>query len=729
MTNATAQFLKMFGRKAVAPLIGMLIAAFVLSYATLNGIADRTDREAEAQSLVLARAAWDARWNAQDRLLTDYADWGDAYENLHLRQNRAWAYDESNLGPTLFSRFDFGFVFAVGPDGRVVHGMVDGVASNLSLEQALGPDAMALVERARAAPPNTTKAERALLTDGRHPVMATAAALSTGGDRMVRPTAGAPTVLIFGERLTPATLKTLGESLLVADLRVARDAADAAEKPSFTAGEAPGAVITLRWTPNRPGTTMIEELTPWLIVAALALILLIVVTLRYAARAAVQAQTSADRLVEAYQDAERKAFHDTITDLPNRAMLTRRLTADLVTGRPLAVLYLDLDRFKPVNDALGHPVGDRVLRETAARLTRAVREGDLVARIGGDEFAVVVPRIDAGDVEALCRRLQDAVNAPIEIDDTILYVGLSIGIALAPEDATTPDELLRLSDIALYQAKAAGRGTFKFFSTDMDERILTRRALDADMRRGLDRDEFFLLYQPRYEADTMRLRGVEALVRWRHPQRGLVNPGEFIPLAEETGLIAPLGARVLRMACEKAVTWPDLSVSVNVSPAQFRSADFVKTVSDTLAATGLSPKRLELELTEGVLLEDVERSGRILADLKALGVMLSMDDFGTGYSSLGYLKSFPFDAIKIDQRFIADLQATGDARAIVQAILGLGRALGLSVTAEGVETAEQLALLRQDACEEVQGYLMARPLAAEEIDKMRGEQGSRHSAA
>jgi predicted signal transduction protein with EAL and GGDEF domain len=368
------------------------------------------------------------------------------------------------------------------------------------------------------------------------------------------------------------------------------------------------------------------------------------------------------------------------------------------------------------------------LAEVARRLRSVVSDRDIVARVGGDEFVIAVADLAEHDTVALCKRLLAAVIAPMTWEGAQIYVGLSMGVAMAPTDATSTHELIRRADLALYQAKNDGRGTFRFFAQDMNERVIHRRSLEMDLRRGIMDGEFVLHYQPRYDTRAMTLLSVEALVRWNHPQRGTVSPAEFIPLAEETGLIVPLGEWILRTACSTIVRFEDIGVSVNVSSAQFRG-ELAATVARVLSETSLAPHRLELELTESVLLEDTQKALLTLAQLKALGVRLTMDDFGTGYSSLGYLRNFPFDGLKIDQQFIADLSGTGDARAIVQAIVALGKALGMTVTAEGVETAEQLLLLRHDACEEVQGFYMSRPMTADALARLIEEASSLGKAA
>jgi diguanylate cyclase (GGDEF)-like protein len=421
-------------------------------------------------------------------------------------------------------------------------------------------------------------------------------------------------------------------------------------------------------------------------------------------------------LEAAHSRAEHLSRHDTLTGLPNRAMLMEFLERSLAAIRhdqTLALLYLDLDRFKPVNDALGHAAGDVVLIEIGQRLRTVARENDLVARVGGDEFVIVCTGLSSPtDAEPLCRRFSEGAAATIRAIDGEVQVGLSIGVATAPGDAGSPSELMRLADIAMYQAKGERRGSWQFYAAEMNERVTVRRAIEIDLRRALAAEEFFLEFQPRFNAKTLAVTSIEALVRWRHPERGVILPGSFIPIAEETGLIVPLGEWVLNEACRLAMDWKGVTVSVNLSPVQFRGGDVVENVSRVLNRTGLPPERLELELTEGVLLEDTGRSSEVLNGLKALGVGLAMDDFGTGYSSLGYLQAFPFDRLKIDRTFISRLTPNGEARSIVQAILGLGRALGMSVTAEGVETPEQLILLQADHCQEVQGFLFARPLAA-----------------
>ena len=380
------------------------------------------------------------------------------------------------------------------------------------------------------------------------------------------------------------------------------------------------------------------------------------------------------------------------------------------------MLCLDLDNFKSVNDTLGHPIGDKLLRTIAERISGAVGEDDTVARLGGDEFAVLQRNSSPEAAGALARRLVEIIADPIEIDGQEINSGASIGIALAPSDGNAGDHLMKCADLALYRAKAEGRGTFRFFEPDMDARIQARRALEVDLRRALSAGEFSLAYQPQINLAGNALTAMEALLRWNHAERGPVPPSEFIPLAEEMGLIVQLGEWVLREACNEAARWPDpIKVAVNLSPVQFRNRGLVTTVTQALAAARLAPHRLELEITEAVLLQDDEAIVSMLHQLRALGVRIAMDDFGTGYSSLSYLRSFPFDKIKIDRSFIKDIERNRGSAVIIRAIANLGASLGIETTAEGVETEEQLELVRRAGCTEMQGYLVSPPRPAAEI--------------
>ena len=413
------------------------------------------------------------------------------------------------------------------------------------------------------------------------------------------------------------------------------------------------------------------------------------------------------------------AWHDALTGLGNRVQFNERLQEALVRGgrgEPCAVLCIDLDRFKTVNDTLGHPVGDAVLRAVAKRLQGIVRETDAIARLGGDEFAIVQRTPNQPyDAIALAQRIVEEMAAVFEVEGHHINIGASIGIALAPADGLTAPQLLKSADLALYRVKADGRGGWRFFEAEMDLRMQARRALELDMRRALARHEFEVFYQPLIDVESRHVLGFEALVRWRHPERGMVSPGEFIPLAEETGLIVPLGAWVMRRACEDAASWPDgISVAVNVSAVQFRNPAIVDTVSEALDLSGLAPERLEIEVTESIMLQDNVATLALLHRLRRLGVSISMDDFGTGYSSLSYLRSFPFDKIKIDQSFVQDLNKTKGAGEIISAIIGLGASLGMRTIAEGVETHEQLARLRLGGCREAQGYLFGKPMPLEQ---------------
>jgi diguanylate cyclase (GGDEF)-like protein/PAS domain S-box-containing protein len=417
------------------------------------------------------------------------------------------------------------------------------------------------------------------------------------------------------------------------------------------------------------------------------------------------------------------AHYDALTDLPNRVFFREQLERALKhvrRGERLAVLYLDLDKFKSVNDTLGHQGGDELLKTVAARLRGCLRETDIVARLGGDEFAIVQTAVtDPADVTDLVKRIQDAVQETCQLGGHQLAVDASIGIAMAPEDGAEPDQLLKNADMAMYGAKADGRGTYRFFEADMDARMKARRGLENDLRQAVMCGEFELYYQPLVNIRDNSIVACEALLRWHHPTRGMVSPIDFIPVAEETGVINPLGAWVLRTACAEAARWPDnISVTVNVSAVQFKNENLMQTVVNALAASGLRAQRLELEITESVLLCDNEATLTTLHQLKKLGVRIAMDDFGTGYSSLNYLRQFPFDKVKIDRSFIKDVAEKDGSWSIVQAVVSIAKSRNIVTTAEGVETAEQLELLRVLGCTEMQGYLFSRPKPAAEILKM-----------
>ena len=412
--------------------------------------------------------------------------------------------------------------------------------------------------------------------------------------------------------------------------------------------------------------------------------------------------------------------HDALTKLPNRILFRERMEqaiAMIGRGMTFALMCLDLDKFKQVNDTLGHPVGDALLVAVADRLKACVREGDTVARLGGDEFAIIqIDMRQADDANVLAQRIIAAFREPVDVDGHRIMTGVSIGVAVAPGDGVLHGTLMRNADIALYLAKAEGRGSARFFEAEMDARIHTRLVLEQDLQGAVGRNEFELYYQPLVSLVRNRIVGFEALLRWHHPLRGVVSPLEFIPVAEETGLILAIGEWVLRTACHEAKNWPDdIGVAVNLSPVQFRKDDLVATVQAALAASGLRPERLELEITESVFLRDTDGTLKALNQFRAMGIGVALDDFGTGYSSLGYLRSFPFTKIKIDQSFVRDMTTNKDSATIVSAVTSLGKCLGMATIAEGVETLEQLNRLRETGSTQAQGYLFSRPRPASEV--------------
>ncbi len=494
----------------------------------------------------------------------------------------------------------------------------------------------------------------------------------------------------------------------------------------------------LMWQPDLPGSELWRSMLPAVAAMLASAVILIAMLALRTYRLLRQQQTHLSALRSAHVElkaseahAQHLAFHDVLTGLPNRAYFGTCVDQALVRRRPdasCAVLLLDLDHFKQVNDTWGHAAGDALIQEFARRVKLSLGSDDAVARLGGDEFAVLVQNATETGAADLTERLLAQVREPFDLLGGRAFVGASIGVSMAPRDGTTRSELLRKADIALYRAKEMGRNQYRFFAPEMDETLKAKAVIEDDLRRALaDEDQLSVHFQPQIHSGTQQLVGVEALVRWNHPAKGAVSPQIFVPVAESTGLILPLGEWVLKEACRAARQWPGLSIAVNLSPVQFRSPDFAERVIELVRGAGVDPAQIELEVTEGVFIEDDGRVQKAIGKLRAAGFRIALDDFGTGYSSLSYLQRFAVDKIKIDRSFVANIGEGSDSMAIVNAVVTLGRSMGLTVNAEGVETAAQRDYLRAAGCDELQGFLFSKAVPEAEITK-RLQQEARSAA-
>ncbi|XBT42868.1 EAL domain-containing protein [Pseudomonas viridiflava] len=802
----------------------------------LFNIAGTLDHQERQRSALQATKALEQRLLASRQFLSSYAVWDAAFEHLAGQADWKWAYEEKNVGESLYSASGYEGVFVV-EDARTTYALFKGqptqAAANTYINAALQP----IIDQARAAAVPREQITRFVLFNG-WPAVLSAAAVRPDRDVTDSEVSQAP-VMLFVDQLTEEKLAQLSSAAGLTGMHVENNDVGEHNHLRIDLGDTG---YHLSWSSPLPGHQLLRAVLPPLAGALLILGLIMLYLFRHALRSSraidltlahlqqsnqaleaseqrfrAVAESASDWIwetdrhqrltylsqrfvnvtgypvddwlgqplnqllacdttplspwldalaaadpqqlanlrctyrdqngqnrycrisaraiwydgkpvgyrgtasditdeVDAHARIQHLSLHDPLTGLANRNKLARHLEQALLRGSdspPLTLLLLDLDNFKPINDSLGHAAGDAVLQEVATRLRDSTRDGDMVARLGGDEFLLVLSGMDnRSEIDRFCARLISLLQQPIVFDSQPLHVGASIGVAQTRTQGFDAGELIRCADIALYQAKADGKNTWRYFAAEMNQQIQYRRQLENDMRRALRNQEFELYYQPRYRLSDLRIVAVEALLRWQHPQEGLLGPDTFIPLAEQSDIIVSLGRWVLREACRTAHDWPaDMLVSVNLSPAQFLRSDVVADVREILLETAFPAQRLELEITENVMLNDIEGALGTMLSLKELGVRLNMDDFGTGYSSLGYLRTYPFDSIKIDKRFIGGLNNTGGSdRAVVQAIINLGEAMGLTVTAEGVESEQQLRALAKDRCHEVQGYYMSRPL-------------------
>jgi diguanylate cyclase (GGDEF)-like protein len=534
---------------------------------------------------------------------------------------------------------------------------------------------------------------------------------------------GSEPILMSVKLIQHGLLANLGTQLQLADLHLVGAGAKPAGQYVYALADAHGReVARFAWTPNQPGAEIVHSVIPFIAVALAGFALLAAFVLRYMRRTATAIAVSESRL-------RHLAMHDPLCGLPNRIFFGERLEAVIEEVRAgssaSAVFYIDLDHFKDVNDTLGHPIGDELIRNVTLRLSRVLRGDDLVARLGGDEFAVITAvGDDPGRMMAVAQRIITAICAPYAINTHNIVIGASIGIAVVDENCRGAADVMRYADVALYRAKNEGRNRAYIYDAAMDADLSSRKLLEADLREAIENDRLRLLYQPIVNKAGDTVVSVEALCRWTHPTRGAIEPSEFIAAAEHSGLIIALGDWVLRRALTDGKAWPELTVAVNVSPLQFRHSNFVEAVERILAETQFDPARLELELTESVLLGNMDTAETAMRRLKALGVKLALDDFGTGYSSLLYLRRYPFDKLKIDRSFVRSIEKAADAAAIVHAVVSLGRGLGMQVTAEGVETADQQLFLRAAGVHSMQGFRFGRPVSAAEISARLQSPGS-----
>ena len=720
----------------VAIILAVASGCIMLSVFTLAQRADETELDQQRRLFANALAAR----RAQVILQTENV----ATSNVAVQ--RIWAgfdptWTHVNVGLRLKTLLDLSYAFVVDPFGRLVYAQRDGESLDPeTLSPALEEIATLIDDvRARRQPPlgeelepasidpvtnimRPPRAERIQTFMG-HPAIVAAVPVSAKDASIDRPMGPAP-IIVAVSPVDGEFLGQLGQRLGLKRVRLVDPGSEPALDHEFTVADDGGSIVArFAWQRSKTGSRLAHNVLPFLAVAFGCFLLLGGFLFRYMCRTAATIAAGEDRL-------RHLTLHDPLSGLPNRTFFGERLSNLIeevrLTGSLAAVLSIDLDRFKDVNDTLGHLVGDALIRAVALRLVRALRDQDLVARLGGDEFAVLTTGVaDVGALQVIAERIIEALRAPFRIMGHSIVTGASVGIAPITRQSGEAADIMRCADVALYRAKNDGRNRACLHDVAMDADLRARKELENDLREAIERQALSLAFQPIVTANGERTVGVEALCRWQHPSRGEILPSQFIPIAEHSQLIFPLGDWVLRQACLEAAAWPGLSLAVNVSPLQFRRPDFVDVVERILAETGFSAARLELELTESTLIGNVEDTTAAMQKLKSLGVRFALDDFGTGYSSLLYLRTFPFDKLKIDRSFVGNIENATDAAAIVHAIVSLGRGLGMKVTAEGVETAEQYLFLRAAGVHMLQGYRFGRPVSAQAIAQRIAEELSR----
>jgi diguanylate cyclase (GGDEF)-like protein len=713
--------------------IGMLVAAAViavLGFAVL--VAKRVDQESALHELQLARKQLSDLTLKMTIDLAAFTRWDHSVDVAAGQFDRHWLHQHFGLRLHFDRGHDRSFV--LGPDGVPVYASADGLLQGPELYQRVNAKTDPMVESVRRAyaaeieaiaarngvgeAPSRPKFEIGFRRiENRVALVGVATIVPTGRRTLASvPNPAIAVTIAFLERELLALLarEIATDSIAVFDSaspETLRSAKVAVELP-LLAGEGRAWIA---WSPRTPGATMLVQLLPALFAVVALLGAITVMVLLYVRR-------TAERLDQSERRATELAYRDRLTGLANRVQLMDTLTEWLAAVQDrarIALVLIDVDDFKTINDTLGHETGDEVLFAIGERLTTVAGERGIAVRFGGDEFALLVSIDSENDgLAGICRQVAERMRAPIFAGGQVLTVGATLGIAVAPDDAHEAEQLLRRADIALYRAKAECRGGYRLFDVGYEEVLHARSAIERDLSRALANEELDVMFQPLYAADGERIVGVEALVRWNHAERGVVPPSEFIPIAEQTGLVVKLDEWVLRRACEQASNWPGLSLAVNLSPSNFRQHNVTERLSRVLAETGFEARRLEIEITESMLLGANGEVLGELSELRRLGVRIALDDFGTGYSSLGYLRRFPVDKLKIDKLFVQNLGITEDAAAIVECVTRLGRALGLAVTAEGVETGEQHRFVRAVGCHQVQGYLFSPAVTAEQISAL-----------
>lgn len=706
----SSDFRRSFLREVLVPLVAILLLTFVGAGAALFVGTSLTNTEARHQQQRMIEASFSQSLNEHLRQLHSLSRWGPFEQHLAEGNSSRWL--DENIGLWLYEMFGHQLILVLDQQNQIVRVWREG-------QPVSAPENEPLIGEVLQSPLVNDPARHDNADYAR--VTNRAAALAVGN--IQRDDNALPRFrLVSLKFLDDGYLAGLAERNQLQGLHFS----DGTPQPGTGArylliAQAGEAVGYLNWIPSRPGAQMLRTIGPSTGLAVLAISLLCLYMVRRLWNSSVNLSQSMLRLGASEAQVQHLAFHDVLTGLPNRALVEDRLTQALALAtrhdQRVALLLIDLDRFKTINDTHGHHAGDELIIAVAQRLSRIVRASDTVGRIGGDEFIVVMPDVDnIGQVHSLAQRIIDELSEPFTLFGSDVWSGASIGLALAPKDGVDRLELMRKADIALYEAKSGGRGTYRQFERAMDESVRTRQTIAADLRTALHTHQGLeVWYQPLMDIGGQQMVGIEALLRWHHPARGLIAPGEFIAIAEETGLIIPLGEWVLAEACVTQQRFPELLVAVNVSPVQFRSTGFVERVMAIVSQNGGDPKRLELEITEGVLIEDEREARAIIVELRDAGFRIALDDFGTGYSSLNYLSNFPVDKIKIDRSFTQSLGVAENSVAIVESVVKLGHAMGLMVTAEGVETPGQMSALADAGCNQLQGYLFSQAVPADQL--------------